>query len=399
MRLSKKSKTLNVPKINIFKRKKIILGIVIITTSTIAWAYCPPQYQEQWVSPSFLAATQSVKAAMTAVDVELSALLKTNNERLVSAIAVMTKQKALSANQTSDSIKNASQQTAEGLNILAQVKRVKEARLQYGGEFGQGFSPCVVSEKRYTTYIQSSQNDQILRETINNEVYAAPGKYSETAVKAKQQLLEDHQNYCTQSQVDSGLCKSVGKKPGMDLNAATLFTLSDSDGDTYKAKVAFVNNIVGAADPMIPKSQAKTPAAQNYVLMKSQNDALISPAITTLKSIQLDFSGANSVEGGKGTPVAKQFQDEVKRYAGNSPEHTQWSKVLSAQTERGLLVEQLKMKALDLSLSGKKYREYERMEAQLASLVALRLKNGGFSASVRKTGLQAEQNEIKRKTN
>ncbi len=258
---------------------------------------------------------------------------------------------------------------------------------------------CVVSEKRYTTYIQSSQNDQILRETINNEVYAAPGKYSETAVKAKQQLLEDHQNYCTQSQVDSGLCKSVGKKPGMDLNAATLFTLSDSDGDTYNAKVAFVNNIVGAADPMIPKSQAKTPAAQNYVLMKSQNDALISPAITTLKSIQLDFSGANSVEGGKGTPVAKQFQDEVKRYAGNSPEYTQWSKVLSAQTERGLLVEQLKMKALDLSLAGKKYREYERMEAQLASLVALKLKNGGASTSVRKAGLQAEQNEIKRKTN
>ena len=44
--------------------------------------------------------------------------------------------------------------------------------------------------------------------------------------------------------------------------------------------------------------------------------------------------------------------------------------MLTAQTERGLLVEQLKMKALAVSIQAKQYREYEVMEAQIAALTA-----------------------------
>ena len=38
------------------------------------------------------------------------------------------------------------------------------------------------------------------------------------------------------------------------------------------------------------------------------------------------------------------------------------------------MVEQLKMKALDLSLSAQQYKQYELMESQLAALVAIEVK-------------------------
>ena len=47
---------------------------------------------------------------------------------------------------------------------------------------------------------------------------------------------------------------------------------------------------------------------------------------------------------------------------------------MAAQNDRGAMVELLKIKALDLSLQERQYRQWERMEAQLASAVAAKLK-------------------------
>ncbi len=48
---------------------------------------------------------------------------------------------------------------------------------------------------------------------------------------------------------------------------------------------------------------------------------------------------------------------------------------MAAQNDRGAMVELLKIKALDLSLQERQYRQWERMEAQLASAVAAKLKS------------------------
>jgi len=62
--------------------------------------------------------------------------------------------------------------------------------------------------------------------------------------------------------------------------------------------------------------------------------------------------------------------------------------VMSAQNERGALVELLKVKALDLAIQEKQYRQYERMEAQLAALVALEVQSSG---SQNQTAVAAER--------
>lgn len=359
-------------------RWKIGVAASLIVTSATAWAVCPPQFQEMWVQPEFVSATAAMKAAIAAMDSTLSAQLETNNQRVMSAISVLTKQKALAASQIADGNRVSAQTVATGLNVLAQTERVKQARFDYSGEFGQGFNPCVVTANRSIMANRDAAMPGEVRTRVASEVLAAPGHYSDPLL-AQAALLDAHKSFCTKDQVDSGLCKQVGSIPGADLTVRTLFTPSMEGEELYKAKLTFVNNVVGLPDGPVPASSANSPAAQAYAAAKARKDALISPAIASLKEIQLDSSGIDTAHGGKDIPMSLQFQREVKRYSGNSPEYDQWSKVMVAQNERGAMIELLKIKALDLAIREKQYRQYEKMEAQLAALVAIEAGSGTAS--------------------
>jgi len=359
------------------RRWKAAFGITLVLSSTWTYAaYCPPQYQESWVAPYFQNATQVLNQAISAVDKALSAQLEMNSERLTQAIAVLTKQKALVANQIADSSRTASQQVATSLNVLAQTERVKQARFDYGGEFGQGYSPCKVYATRQVIAGRDADMASERLARVMSEVIAAPGRYFDP-IQGQRELIEANKDFCTQDQVDSGLCESLGEIPGASLAVSTLFEPAMEGEKLYDAKVAFVNNMVGVPDGPVPAVAGSTPATAAYSLSKARKDALISPAITSLKEIQLDHSGVTGTETGEDIPLAVHFRNEVKRYAGDSAEYDAWARVMSAQNERGALVELLKVKALDLAIQEKQYRQYERMEAQLAALVALELQSSG----------------------
>src|SRR5215204_2778511 len=89
---------------------KLAVGATIALTSTLTVAVvCPPQYQETFVQPMFQSATQALNEAIQAVDGALAAQLQLYSERMTSAVAVLTKQKALSANQIADANRAAAQ--------------------------------------------------------------------------------------------------------------------------------------------------------------------------------------------------------------------------------------------------------------------------------------------------
>lgn len=375
------------------RKWKASLGVSLALSSSVAWAYCPPQYIETVVAPAFTAATQTLNAAVTAVDVSLSTLLETESQRLTSAIAVLTKQKALAANQIAESGRNSAQQTATALNVLAQTDRVKKARFDYGGEFGQGFSPCIVYATRSVISNRDADMTTEVRQRVKSEITAAPGVYADP-VKAQTAMVKNREQFCTQGQVDSGLCRSVGTLPGADLSVATLFEPAMEGEPLYDAKVAFVNNVAGLPDGLVPESAGKSSAAQSYTLAKSRKDALVSPALASLKQIQLDYSGVEGAETGSDLPLAEHFRKEVQRYSGNTPEYESWAKVMSAQNERGAMVEILKIKALDLALQEKQYRQYESMEAQLASLVSMEVAGSGAAEKTTTAGESAATQNV-----
>lgn len=351
------------------KNTKFLVALMLCGVSAPAFAYCPPQYQNTWVLPMFQNSTLVMNSALNTVDAQLQALLKYNNERVLSALSVLTKQKALSGNIVADTERKTAQQVASGLKTLSNFKQVTEAKLNYGAEFGQGYNPCVVAEER-VVITHSEAAAQSTANQIVRGVYAGPGKYAVSQSVAKGELLGDIAAYCTKEYAESGLCEAVAKDPGLALNAAILFSNEKSTGQYSQARTTFINTIVGLPDSAVPKNQATTPAAKDYALVKQQKDALISPAITALANIQAQHGFINQGNHAYGQPVMAQYESQVKRYFGDSDEFTKWNQVLTAQTERGLLVEQLKMKALSLSIQAKQYREYEMMEAQLAALVA-----------------------------
>lgn len=350
--------------------KLAIAGVSIsLYCGTAAAAYCPPQYQETWVMPMFANSTLVMNSALATVDAQLSALLQFNNQRVLSALSVLTKQKALSGNSIAENERKTAQQVANGLKTLSTFKQVTQAKLDYGPEFGQGYNPCLVAEERSQISFMNNEAQTEARQMVR-AVYAGPGKYSTDISASKQQLLQDIGQYCTKDYAESGLCRAVSKNPGLALNAAVLFSNEDTNGQYTHARNTFINTIVGVPDPAVPKSQAQTPAARDYVLAKQQKDALISPALAALANVQAQHSYVSQGNHAYGKPVMTQYEEQVKRYFGDSEENTRWNQVLTAQTERGLLVEQLKMKALAVSIQAKQYKEYEVMEAQIAALTA-----------------------------
>ena len=376
------------------KLKKIMLGTFFFSAFEAYAAYCPPQYQETWVLPMFQNSTLVMNSALATVDAQLSALMKFNNQRVLSALSVLTKQKALSGNIVADTERKATQQVANGLKILSAFKQVKNARLEYGIEFGQGYNPCRVSHERNEISIKSGDVSQRVN-SIVKDLYAAPGKFVGDPSESKQQLIRDISNYCTPSHVESGLCKTVGKYPGLALNASILFT-SDGVGSEYEpARTTFIKTIVGLPDAAIPKNQANSPSAQRYALEKQNKDALISPALAALANIQSNYSSIKHGDEHANKSIMALYRDQVKRYFGDSEENLKWNKVLTAQTPRGLLIEQVKMKALTLSLQAKQYKEYEIMEGQIAALLAQEIrKNDSLAKGVKETTARAINNSI-----
>lgn len=375
--------------------------ISLLVVAPIVWAVCPPQFIEQMVIPGFATATGTLTGAVATVDGALSGILTTESQRLTSAIAVLTKQKALMANQLSQANHNVAQVTAAGLNTLAQNQRIQQAAFDYSGTFGQGYSPCALTATRMAITDRVSAVQQDLPSRIQAEILAAPGHYADT-VSAQQQELANHQPFCTADQAASGLCKmgtatsSGGQSlAGADLTVATLFTPSMEDETLYTAKTSFINNVVGLPDGALPPGASVNSASvATYELAKAKKDAITSPALAALEAIKLDYSGISTGEGGSDLPLATYYDNEVKRYGGNSPESTRWASVLSAQNEHGMLIELLKIKALDLSMEGRTYRQDEHMEAMLAALVANAVQHSAAFSKAHATQQQAERQAV-----
>lgn len=350
--------------------------------STVAVAaVCPPQYVTTSVAPVFLSTQKALIGSVAAVDKTLSATLKFYSERINGAVAVLVKQKAVAANQISEANRASAESVATSMKVLSTTERIKTARFDYGPEFGQGYNPCRVYEYRNLIANREGDMQAERNERVMSEVHAAPGRYADPIAAQKAMLDEHREKFCTQDQVNSGMCQHVGEMAGASLNAATLFEPAMESDKLNAAKVAFVNNLVGLPDAPLPPAAGTTVAAASYLLAKTRKDALMSPALASLKEIQLEYTGVETGHSGSDIPMAKRIQNEVTRYMGNNPEYKEWVKRMAAQNEHGLLEENLKMKALDLVIQEKQYRQYERMEAMLATLVASELNKQAIRAN------------------
>ena len=376
------------------KKNKLAGAVFTLLVSAQAnAAYCP-MYLNETVQPMFINATLAMNAEIVAMDTALSTLLKYQNEQLLSGLKVVTKQKSISSHQAADTERKAQSQLAEAINIINSQNQIAKARLDYGPEFGQGYNACLIAEERNQLADATGSMESEVAGAIKL-LYGGPGKYAKDYTEGKAAILQDYKDgFCTQDQVNSGLCESVGKYAGKATDASIFFADDKENKVTYGgARTMFINTVVGPPDAIVTKSAAKSTSSQDYLQAKTQKDALMSPAIATLQYLSAAHSPAgNAAVAPSASPVTL-YKNQVNRYFGGSKENEKWNAALASQVERGLLVEQLKMKALDLSLSAQQYKQYELMESQLAALVALEVNKGVGSNSKQAAG-EALKNRI-----
>ncbi len=369
------------------KKKAYIIGTATASMlSTIpvvnAWVPCVNcLYWSEAVLPSFIAGDQAITRSVNTVNIAVSRILSFQAERLQHALAVLTKQKSYAGNQLQNTYLKTAKTTVDSLQTLAKSERIKDAKLNYGAEFGQGYQPCqVISANNLTANNINKVSDASLLD-ISKEIKAAPGQYGSKNTFIGQTLQEYQKKYCTAAQVSQGLCDEVGDMQGQAIQFASLLKPSganqqngqSSNASTpeYQSKIDFINQLAGAPDDVVPNAAKNTANASAYAQIKQQKDSLVSPALYSLQNIKHDYIEHK----GKDSSIASMLDQEASRYMGVGKSGDEWAQTMAQQTKRGLMLEWLKIKGTSLAIQARQYSQQERMEANLAALVASELQS------------------------
>ena len=315
----------------------------------------------------------SVKAAfdaqMVAMDVAVAAAYTTEREAVNSAMRVFVKQMSVSSNLLAENAVQTAQSEAAVEQARLQKDRIIETNERIGPA-GQGHKVCTVLSERMDVSKVSTNNSKEIPSLVSSTVYAAPGAYGDPH-KIQKTMNEQHsEKYCTPEQAASGYCVKASEQAGWDLMTSTLFTPTVAGSNVYDAQNALINNMVGLPDAPIADSIKGSPTASNYLNLKQKKDAIVSPAINSLKSIQAEFAGMETSDSSSKVSPIKAVDEQVKRYLGSGSEYQSWNQTLTSASEEGVMKEILQVQALDLHLLMRQYKQYEREEMLLAGIVA-----------------------------
>lgn len=366
------------PKRSTAKMGWLGLSLALVSGSSFAY-YCAAVGNPAAMASLKALLTQadtSEGMAIQALDTTVNSAIEVQTERLSTAIKILTKQDALSSQSISDNSNRNAQSFVAAYQAVRQAQAMKEAEISYGAT-GQGYKTCEVLADRESAADDLKAAEKSILNRVGTEVVAAPGVYLNRH-QAQKGMLQAHNEFCTQAQAASGLC-NVGTNPGLNLQGATLFTPSISGSVVYRAQNGLINNMVGLPDTPIDQKLAKTSAGQDYMMAKLAKDATVSPAISSLKAIQAQYSPTVSVSGSAHDTANRlapmqHLEKSVSRYLGTGEEYKSWAKAQAVKDERGLMVDNLVLMSEILNLQNLQYKSNERKEAVLASLVSTEAK-------------------------
>lgn len=308
-------------------------------------------------------------AQMSAMDIAVGQAYTFENEQITSAMKVLTKQMSVSANMLAENTVKVAQTEAAVEQARIQKERIIETNERLGPQ-GQGHKVCTVLAERKEVAKVGNTNAKAVPDLVSTTIYAAPGVYGNPH-KTQKEMNDRHSAlYCTPEQSAAGFCSAASEMAGWDVQMSTLFTPTTSESHVFEAQNALINNMVGLPDAPLPDALKNSPTASNYLLLKQKKDAIISPAINSLKSIQAEFTGLEAGDSKTQVSPARAVDEQVKRYLGSGDEYKSWNQTLVGGSESGIMKELLQVQALDLYLQARQYKQYEREELLLAGIVS-----------------------------
>lgn len=367
-------------KMTLRQKKFVALLAMLGVTGKVAAVGCPPVIDSIWMASMSSGITALINGVMGMVT-GVNSQNTINEQRLISALKVQTKQIATSAEKESANTTQVMQAVANSMveqDTAIQVQKVME---NFGASTGQGYDPCGEQTKSRNVVGGYQMTMNVSADVRSMET--GPGVYKDRAQSLAARLTEHKQFFCTQAEKDAGLCTTVGPLSGASLQFSTLFRSSDVSDNTTRAKNAFANHIFGLPDQPISPDKAKTPEGLAAMRDKMMLDGYRSIGATSLKAVQAmsmsDATASNGTNNNGGSTTrsfADAFSTKVDQYTGGN-DYSRWEQSLTVQSERGLLVNLAKMSATKLYATSVEYDQYERMEANLAALLALENKRRG----------------------
>jgi hypothetical protein len=318
---------------------------------------------ESWTIQQISALSTSVAANITGFGTLFGINMAAQFEQVISGLAVATKQEALSGSVVTDGARESAEQLVNAVRAQRDSDHVASAFLDYNPSTGQGYQPCLVNAKNRTldaAFDGLGANAKVRVASLD----VAPGRMVDSAGAAMVRRLANHRtNFCSQAEAQAGLC-SESQLPGGDTNAALLFEPTDPGSLKQQAQQAYIQNVLGTPDEAIPQNAGRTPAGQEYMMLKNSKDALLSIPAYSLSMVQAANTRSPAFDNKSPNEVLRL---RVNQYFGGK-EAQNWSMTLAAQSERGLMVEALKLGGLETWLHYKQYQQNQRLELNLAAL-------------------------------
>ena len=358
-------------------KKKIAIAFFLssaISTTAFAalYGFGPA---EGWTIQQITQLTTNIVAKIGAFGSSFATQLQTKNEQVISAIAVATKQEAMSANVVSDTIRQSHQQYTNAIVAQQRSDQVASNVMKYSPLTGQGYDPCGTNAKNKTLDVAFASKPVFAKAKVSS-LDTAPGKMVPSVKDAMGARLETHRDkFCTEAEDHAGLC-TVSALPGGDTNAALLFESAPSGSLISDARSAYMQHVLGQPDQLLPGGVGGTVAGETFQLQKNKKDTLLSIPAYSLAMIDAANTQQDNL-GGKSPNEVLSLR--INQYFGGK-EAEAWSGAMARQDTRGLLVETAKMQGLEIWLRNERYKQNQRLEANFAALVVS--KSSQFSANL-----------------
>jgi hypothetical protein len=318
---------------------------------------------EAWTIQQITQMTTTLANDLAVFSSTFSANMAEKDEELASAIAIATKQEALAGGVVTDAVRESGNQLANAVHAQRESDALATTILDYNPSTGQGYQPCVVGAANRTLDAAFGGLGATAKTTVAS-LDVAPGTMVTSTGSALAKRLADHRaNFCSQAEADAGLC-TVSALPGGDVNGALLFEATSPGSLQQQAQQDYLQHVLGAPDPIIPAAAGQAAAGQQYMLAKNTKDALLSIPAYSLSMVRA--ANTQSPDMGNKSPN-EVLTLRVDQYFGGQ-EAQQWSNSLASQSERGLMVEAVKMSGLEVWLHHQQYQQNQRLELNLAAL-------------------------------
>lgn len=272
----------------------------------------------------------------------------------------------------------ASQRTFEQGNIAAQSQMFMEkARADAAVKYELSPRVCFETAGGAAGGLASGETKANLSDLNRN--FSQRTLFTPNTAAAVAKVYDDHTSkYCSQQDAQLGRCSSPveEKLQNADVRADAMLNTSSFSQAQVDAAQALVNNLANPFPTQnIPKNWEKTPQGKAFVAGQYIEQARASVAANSLNSaiaIRTPVQGLGSAAMLDRPDVSElELMESQVRGRFESPA---WYKMLAGFSLENLMREQNKMQALKLWMDLKSFQQQERIEAVLATQLAMDVK-------------------------